>query len=66
MEGFFEGVDIIAEAMAFVSAEVLVPPSRLIPTKKGSPVKGDIIRESAPFSTGLVTSQKGATSLVMT
>ena len=74
MEGFLEGADIIAQAMAFVMAavakevsiEVLVPPFGLVLVEKGSPVEGGIIREFAPFCAELVTPQKGATSPLMT
>lgn len=57
MEGFFDGADIIAEAMASamvaatreVLAEALVPLSRPIFAEEGVFIRGKVIGESAPF-----------------
>ena len=57
MKGFFDGADIITEAMAFatvaamreVLVEALVPLSRPIFAEEGVFIRGKVIGESAPF-----------------
>ena len=59
MEGFFDGADIIAEAMAFaiavsaqgVPVEALVPPSKPVSTKEITQAEGVAIGESTPIPT---------------
>jgi len=59
MEGFFDGTDIIAEAMASaiaaaaqgVPVEALVPPSEPVFTKEITQAEGVAIGESTPIPT---------------
>ena len=63
LKGFFDGADVIAEAMASattattkeVSVEVPIPPSRPILAKEGTPIEEDLIGEFSLVSAKLAT-----------
>ena len=58
MESFFDGADVIAEAMASatiattkeIPVKALVPLSRLVSAEQSTPVVGEAIGESIPVS----------------
>ena len=69
MEGFFDGVDVVAEAMASASgataqrapAETLISPSEAIPAEESTQAERTLSGESAPISAETPTPQKEVT-----
>ena len=74
MKGFFDGVDIITEAMAFatvaaireVLAEALVPLLGLVFAEEGVFIGKKVIGESTPFFAEFFTPSKGDDPLLVT
>ena len=66
MEGFFDGVDIVAEAIAFASTaaqgapvEALIPPPKPVPTEES--IQAERVGESIPIPAKIPTPQKEVT-----